>query len=268
MSKPALRRPPSRPATLQTVLRDVYSPPSEYLKELLHQAIIKANAFSVIITQTQVGEQNAETLVLQNAIAETREKTERVRLEREQVTAEKQKLTKELERSLKQIDISKQKRFNASLEAAIVNLKGETAKLKAGVEDIRDDLDRKRGMLQMRENEVRLMTKELEKINKQRSILLDKAKVGGSKVPIKPMASKSQMESFMKESMIKGIQKETIRPFNSFGFALNMHQSTGPIKVPSGMNTSRSSNPKEVDAPSTRRKVPTPEVKPSSPSVE
>ena len=270
MSKSASKRVSSRPITLQSVLRDTYPPLSEYLKETLYQATHKAKQSAVLSRQGQLTEQTTEIESVQRGIVETREKIKRVKLEREQVLGEREKLKRELDRSMQQKDLTSLKKFNGSLESAIFKLKGETAHLKAFIENMQDELGSKRNLLQMRENEVKLMAKELEKANKQKSILVDKAKMGsgGVKMPVKAMGTKSQMESFWKESLTKGIQKETIRPFNSFGFALNMHQSSGPIKVPSGLNTSRSSNPKDPEPPSTRRKTPVPESKPSSPSVE
>lgn len=189
--------------------------------------------------------QTAELAGLQNAVTEAREKIKRVREERDRVYGEKERLAREFERSYSHSsDIDRQRKGNTALEATIVRMKGDKASLEEQAENLRDQLESKKTRLQIGENEVRLMTKELEKLHKQRSILLDRCK---DKRP-RPLVSKAQVETFLKESVTRGIQKDSIRPFNSFGLSLNMFQSTGPIKVVSGLNTSRSSAQREEGA--------------------
>jgi len=197
-----------------------------------------------------VAEQIAELAGLQTAVTEAREKIKRVREERDRVLGEKERLAKELERTYSHSgDIDRQRKCNTSLEVTIVRMKGEKASLEEQAENLQDQLESKRTRLRIGENEVKLMTKELEKLHKQRSILMDRCK---DKRP-RPLVSKAQVETYLKESVPRGIQKDSIRPFNSYGLSLNLFQSAGPIKVMSGLNTSRSSA--QRDEAATKRKA-------------
>lgn len=184
----------------------------------------------------------------------------RVREERDRVLFEKEILAKELRKKAAQSsDVDRLRKRNADLETFIGRTKGDKALLEEEAENLRFQIDKKQERLKIGENEVKMMTKEMEKLHKQRSILMDRCK---EKRP-RSLASKAQVESFLKESVTRGIPKDSIRPFTSYGFSLNLFQSSGPIKVVSGLNTSRSSA--QPDEASTKRK-PTPGI--SSPSVE
>ena len=266
MSKVVFKRPPPSVPTVETLLRDAYLPLSEYLKELLHQACLKAKEEAVRFTQTIVAEQEGEMAAVQRAVSEAREKIKRVTEERDQVVNAKEALAVELEKSMKVIDYSAQRKTLALAERNIAQRKGELARLRSQVENLRDEFETKGTLLQVRENEVRLMKKELEKSALQRSLLL--GRIHSDKPPAKTavkLASKSQADTLKRDSLTRGIQKDTIKPFTSFSFSLNMFQG-GMFKVPSGLNTSRSSNSKGNSTPSSQRR-PT-DSKASSPSVE
>lgn len=151
---------------------------------------------------------------MRRQVAQLREKIAQIARDRDRLRVEKEGLAKELE--LNQRSSGQHKADMGLLEATVGRLKGEQAHLRTQAESLRDHRDSKRVLLALRDHEVRMLSKELDKIGKQKSALQH------SKAKMKYQPKAKSETGLRKAAISNGLPKGTIRPFTSLGFGFGL----------------------------------------------